>query len=67
MREGFRATVRTNHLSLFFEPLLEANLTEMLTAAVCEVRFVQHLSADHTLVVIEKPLDEIIFRHFTLL
>ena len=64
MREGFRTTVRTNFLSLFLEPLLEANLAEMLTTAVCEVRFLQHLGADHTLVIIRELLDELILRHF---
>ena len=66
MKEGFRATVGTNLLSLVFEPLLEANLTEMLTTAICEVRLVQRLSADHTLVVIRELLDEFILRHFRL-
>jgi hypothetical protein len=50
-------------LGLFFEPLLEASLTKMLTAAISEVRFVQHLGADHTQVVIRELLHEFILRH----
>ena len=38
----------------------------MLTAAVREVRFVQYLGADHTLVVIREILHEVILRHFAL-
>ena len=64
MSEGFRAAVGTDLLGFIFEPLLEACLTKMLTAAVREVRFVQHLGADHTLVVIREILHEVILRHF---
>ena len=64
MREGFRAAVGTFLLGLFLEPLLEAGLAKMLTAAIREMRFVQHLGADHTLVVIRKILHEFILRHF---
>ena len=44
MSEALRATVRTrtNLLSLFIEPLLEASLAEMLTTAIREVGFIQH-------------------------
>jgi hypothetical protein len=65
VREGFRATVGTDLLGLFLEPLLEASLTKMLTAAIGEVRFVQHLGADHTLVVIRELLHELIICHFS--
>ena len=64
MREGFRAAVGANLLGLFLEPLLEASLEKMLTAAIREVRLVQHLSADHTLVVIGEILHEFMLRHF---
>jgi hypothetical protein len=66
MLEGFRAAVGANLLGFFLEPLLEASLTKMLTAAIGEVRFVQYLGADHTLVVIRELLHEFIFRHFKL-
>ena len=64
MSEGFRATVGTDLLGLFLEPLLEASLAEMLTAAVREMRLVQYLGADHTLVIIREILHEVILRHF---
>ena len=63
MSKGFRAAVGANLLGLFLEPLLEASLAEMLTATICEVRFDQHLGADHTLVVIREILHELILRH----
>jgi hypothetical protein len=62
--EYFRAAVGTDLLGFFLEPSLEASLTKMLTAAIGEVRFVQHLGADHTQVVIWELLHEIILRHF---
>jgi hypothetical protein len=66
VNEYFGAAVGTDLLGLFLEPLLEASLTKMLTAAIGEVRFVQHLGADHTLVVIRELLHEFILRHFSL-
>ena len=64
MREGFGAAVGTDLLGLFFEPLPEASLAEMLTAAIREMRLVQYLDADHTLVVIREILHEFILSHF---
>jgi hypothetical protein len=64
--EGFRAAVGADLLGLFLEPLLEASLTKMLTAAIGEVRFVQYLGADHTLVIIRELFHEFILRHFSL-
>ena len=64
MSEGLRAAVGTDLLGLFLEPLLEASLAKMLTAAIREVRLVQYLGADHTLVIIREILHELILRHF---
>ena len=64
MMEALRATVRTNLLSLFLEPLLEANLAKMLTTAICEVRLVQKLSADNTKVILWRIPDKAVLLHF---
>ena len=64
MSKGFRAAVGANLLGFFLEPLLEACLTKMLTAAIREMRFVQYLDADHTLVIIREILHEVTVRHF---
>lgn len=64
MREALRVTVRANFFFLLFEPLLEASLAKMLTTAVREMGLVQHLRADHALIVIGELFDEFILLHF---
>jgi len=52
MWKALSAAMGANLFSLFFEPLLEARVAEVLSAATSEVRVSECLDADHAAMLI---------------